>query len=245
MQEPFQYLNEYYDKILVLSLPRLADRIEQLKKNLAGLNYELFTGIDKQDVSLAELKARGFYSTERYRDFYKKPTEISLGMLCCSLGHVKIYEHIIQNGYQKTLILEDDAVVIPGALQHFPSIVKELPRDWELLYLGYEKNEEYGIREKIKRFIYQLFPTHSQLNLTRSIYSRYYPIPVSDHIAKAGFHDCTHAYAITLDGAKKLLQYQQPVGFHPDNRPVERLYYPAQTFQPVIRFCEPGGFTNK
>ena len=33
---------------------------------------------------------------------------------------------------------------------------------------------------------------------------------------QAGFHDCTHAYCITLSAAKKLLQLQTPIVFNAD-----------------------------
>jgi glycosyl transferase, family 25 len=43
------------------------------------------------------------------------------------------------------------------------------------------------------------------------------PKPYSKHLKRAGFHDCTHAYAITLDGAKKLLAAQTPVVYRADD----------------------------
>ena len=217
MRNSFQYLNDFYDKIYVLSLPRLEERTRHIIDVLNGLKFEFFWGIDKQKVLLEKMKEEGLYSTERYREFYKKPEEMSLGMLCCSLGHVKIYESIILNGYQKTLILEDDVVPVEANLKSFPQIVSELPSDWELLYLGFEKNEISGWKQKIKQNLYKIFPSHAQLKMNRKIYSSYYPQTISEHIARAGFHDCTHAYSVTLDGAKKLLNKQQPVAFNADN----------------------------
>jgi glycosyl transferase, family 25 len=216
MQEHFSDLNAYFDKIYVLSLPRLQERIDHINKTLEGLNFDFFWGTDKNETSLEKLKASGDYNTGSYQQFYKKPTEINLGMLCCSLGHAGIYRKIIENGYKRTLILEDD-VVPQNELSHFRDVITELPGDWELFYLGYEKNEQMGIGSSLKQFFYKLFPAHAQLKMSRRIYSHYYPRKVSKHIARAGFHDCTHAYAVTLEGAKKLLSYQQPVGFHPDN----------------------------
>ena len=217
MPQYFEYLNDFYDKIYVLSLPRLEERTRHINDALKGLQFEFFWGIDKQKVLMEEMKEHGLYSTERYREFYKRPDEMSLGMLCCSLGHVKMYESIILYGYQKTLILEDDVVPIETNLKFFPEIVSELPTDWELLYLGYEKNEYSGWKQKIKQNLYKLFPSHAQLKMNRKIYSSYYPKTISAHIARAGFHDCTHAYSVTLDGAKKLLNKQQPVAFNADN----------------------------
>lgn len=213
----FQSLNEYYDKIFILTLPRLKDRIDYINKTFEGLDFEFFYGVDKLDNSLEDLTEKGIYSSELYRQFYKHPADISLGMLCCALGHVQIYRKIIEEGYGRTLILEDDAIPVKEALIQFPEIIKEIPADTELLYLGYEKNEGIGVKTKLKNFFYQLFPSNSQLKLNRQIFANYYPKLVSTHIAKAGFHDCTHAYGITNEGARKLLAAQQPVRFHPDN----------------------------
>ena len=101
MQSVFPYLNDYFDKILVLTLPRLTDRIDDIKKNLAGLNYDFFYGLDKATTSLDDLKRQGLYSISRYQQMYKNPTDMPLGMLCCAIGHLKIYETIIQHGYKK------------------------------------------------------------------------------------------------------------------------------------------------
>lgn len=217
MTTAFQYLNQYYDKIFVLSLPRLHDRIAHINTALQGLNYEFFWGVDKENTSIEQLKTDALYNSSQYQEFYKKPEEMALGMLCCSLGHLQIYEYIVKNKIERTLILEDDAIPDIQALNAFPDIIKELPADWELFYLGYEKNEKHGRKEKIKKKYYQLFNSHAQLKMNRDMFKKFYPEKISNHIAHAGFHDCTHAYSISLNGAEKLNRYQKPVRFNPDN----------------------------
>lgn len=217
MSEVFQYLNNYYDRIFVLSLPRLEKRIEHINRALKGLDFDFFWGIDKNETSLELLKEQSLYSTTQYHKFYKKPEDMTLGMICCSLGHLNIYEHIVENNFQRTLILEDDVIPDIKNLEQFPAIIKELPDDWDLFYLGYEKNEQHGKIEKIKKKIYQLINNHAQLKLTREMYEYFYPVPLTAHIAKAGFHDCTHAYSITLQGAQKLARNNRPVSFMADN----------------------------
>src|SRR5579864_3369328 len=108
MKTYFDQLNSYYDKIYVLTLPRLQERIDFINSELEGLNFQFFSGADRQDTSLAALKASGQYSNERYRAFYKRPDDMNLGMVCCALGHQHMYHDIITHGYQRTLILEDD-----------------------------------------------------------------------------------------------------------------------------------------
>ena len=217
MQSPYLYLNEYFDKILVLTLPRLTNRIEYMKKTFEGLDYDFFYGIDKESTSLNELKEQGLYSTEQYKKFYKKKQDMATGMLCCALGHINIYQYILEKGFQRTLILEDDAVPVTENLSAFSAIINQLPKNWEVLYLGYEKNERLGLKQKLNRLLLVAFPHHTQLKLSREIFRNYYPAPVSALVARAGFHDCTHAYAVTTEGARKLLQYSNPVQFHSDN----------------------------
>lgn len=213
----FTYFNEYFDKIFVLTLPRLTERNKLVQKALSGLNYEFFYGVDKSEFTLEELANKGLYDPDAYRSFYKYPNDITLGALCCALGHIYIYEEIIQKGYQRVLILEDDIVLNPSNLSLFPSMVAELPEDWDLLYLGYEKREYFGIKEWINLQWKKIFPYHVQLKMNRELYQRYYPRPFSRCISYAGFHDCTHAYAITGGAAKKLLTYGRPVRFNSDN----------------------------
>ena len=43
------------------------------------------------------------------------------------------------------------------------------------------------------------------------------PRPYSAHLKKAGFHDCTHAYAVTMEAAQKLLAAQTPVVYRADD----------------------------
>lgn len=217
MKEQFQHLNNYFDKILVLTLPRLTSRIESFKEKFEGLDYEFFYGTDKLQTSIESLKNRGAYSTKAYSKFYKRPVDMSLGMLCCSLGHMDIYNFITENKFSKTMILEDDAFPIKDQLTNFNAIISDLPDDWELFYLGYEKNELLGRREKANRFVKSILPHHTQLKLSGKIFKNFYATPLSVHISKAGFHDCTHAYAVTLEGAQKLKNFSHPVSFHPDN----------------------------
>lgn len=217
MNSAFNFLNQFYDKIYVLSLPRLQNRVDYIKTTLEGLNYEFFWGVDKEGTSVEQLKSALLYCPETYKQFYKKPLEMHIGMLCCSLGHLKIYEHIVNNNIGKTLILEDDAIPQLASLNIFKEIINELPDDWELFYLGYEKNELHGNKEKIKKTIYQLLNNHSQLKFSREMYKNFYPESIGKYLSVAGFHDCTHAYSITLEGARKLISYQKPVSFNADN----------------------------
>jgi hypothetical protein len=53
----FEPLNQYFDKIYVLTLERAIDRQEEIKLSLQGLNYNFFFGVDKKELDIATLEA--------------------------------------------------------------------------------------------------------------------------------------------------------------------------------------------
>ncbi|HEY9657545.1 MAG TPA: hypothetical protein V6C65_03710, partial [Allocoleopsis sp.] len=53
--------------------------------------------------------------------------------------------------------------------------------------------------------------------LPLSMIRRILPRPFSAHLMHAGFHDCTHAYGLTIGGALKLINSAQPIHYRADN----------------------------
>ncbi|RHZ47036.1 hypothetical protein Glove_595g19 [Diversispora epigaea] len=103
----------------------------------------------------------------------------------CYVSHYKVYESIVTHGYNSTLILEDDI----DMEEDIKKIVEEevlpyLPENWDLLYLG--SCAAGGVHDNDvslngESFEYKIFTNK--------------------------FPACTHAYAVSLAGAQKLLNY--------------------------------------
>ena len=89
-----------------------------------------------------------------------------------------------------------------------------MPAGWELLYLDYAKNEN---AKPLKRSLYHLQKIFGGLKWDHKVISNLYPKKISNYVSIAGFHDYTDAYAITTEGAKKLLEMQTPVSYIADN----------------------------
>ena len=210
-------LNRFFDHIYVLTLPRLKDRHRHIARALTGIEYELFFGVDKSDTSLESLTEQGLYSDEKTRKFHRYNKGMGLGMACCALGHVMIYRDMIARGFENALIFEDDIVPVEQAIAQLPDIITALPPDWELFYLGYEKNEKFGLRQIVKQTIYHAQYEMNALNWNPTMINNLYAKPISVNIGKAGYHDCTHAYAIKKSAAAVMLNWQTPIGFNPDN----------------------------
>jgi GR25 family glycosyltransferase involved in LPS biosynthesis len=108
-------INEWFDKVFIITL-KGSERSKKLKDRF-DFDYELFYGIDG-----------------RYID--RKNSRWSNGQLGCTMSHINLYKHIIDNKIQKTLILEDDALPCNN-LNNIDNYMKQLPNDWGMLYLFY------------------------------------------------------------------------------------------------------------
>jgi glycosyl transferase family 25 len=210
----FEFLNNFFDKIFVITLKRSTNRQDHINEALDGLNYEFFWGADKNNLSLQELKDKNIYNEVLAirHNRYNKP--MNAGQIGCALSHKNIYEEIITNQFKRTLILEDDVESVHEALQFFPKITNELPDHWELLYFDYSKNEK---ARPLKRYWYHLLRTAGGLKRDHTVIKNLYPKQFSRYLSVAGYHDYTDAYAVTLSGAKKLMEMQSPVCYAADS----------------------------
>jgi glycosyl transferase family 25 len=212
-----KYLEQYFDKIFVVSIPRFADRHERVKKNLEGVSFDLFWGADKLALNYDAVKTNGTYDEQRAKKLQRQGKALNLGEIACSLSHRMVYEEMVKNNWKKILILEDDVLPIAENLEHLPAAIEELPNDWELVYLGYLKHEKVTTALKTKQFFYKILSALGLMAWTYKMVSNLLPKPFSAHLKRAGFHDCTHAYAVTLPAAKKLLAAQTPVVYRADD----------------------------
>lgn len=54
----------------------------------------------------------------------------------CNRSHMRAIEDALNDGIESLLIFEDDAEFRPHFLGHFQNFIKDVPNDWELLFLG-------------------------------------------------------------------------------------------------------------
>ncbi len=206
------FLKNYFDKIYIITLRRAHDRHAMFKRLLSGLDYEIFWAVDKQDLNRADLIRRGVYDdTTARHPRYRHVEGLSEGQIACSLSHRQLHEKIVREGYDRVLMFEDDVVPVFEQLHQLADTLRQLPDNWELLYLGYTKNEEINLRQKVKQQFYKLTSPFGLLRWTPGEAARYLPRPYSANLRTAGLHDCTHAYAVSGRAAEKLVKAQHPV----------------------------------
>ena len=217
MQPYFDLINHFFDHVYVITLPRAADRHHHIAAELKGLRYQLFWGKDKKDFTAAALQQEGVYNEKLAQKHHRYGKGMPEGMIGCAWSHRLVYEDLIANGYKNALVLEDDVVVEKQLISLLPQMLAELPADWELLYFGFAGNEAAPRRAALKKVFYHLLRLVGLFNYSHATIRNLYPKRVSEHLATAGYHDCTHAYGLTLAAAQKLVRVQQPISYVADN----------------------------
>jgi glycosyl transferase family 25 len=217
MQEYFQQLNRYYDKIYVLSVESAVARRELFAERFKGLQYFFFFGADKNKFTIDEIKEKGIFNEELTRQHHRFSKTMKHGEIACSWSHKMIYEEMLANNYNRILIFEDDAVPDKKLVGQIPEILKEIPADCELLMWGWGKNGLNNWGSQIKKIIYHLQHRLGKLKWNHQVIRNLYAKPFSQYLKKSGFHDYTYAYAINRSGAEKLVRMQTPIQYIADN----------------------------
>lgn len=126
-------LDKYFDRILVINTNQRADRLRDMTERFKslGLVKDQFEFIDKYRF---EAINGGHVDRRNYNVTWDRG--LNNGELGCYLSHLEIYKQIVLNGWNKTLILEDDALFTPEFFTDFGRHYEMLPFDFDMWYLG-------------------------------------------------------------------------------------------------------------
>jgi glycosyl transferase family 25 len=215
----FQPLNQYFDKIHVLSLPHATARHANIVRVLDGLNWSYFWGADKKDYSATQVIEQHIYDDVAHKHTKRTSRSMNLGEVACALSHRNIYQNMLDEGHKRILILEDDVLPQPEQLQYFDRVICQLPEDWELLMLGYYGHKPPTLPYRLQRQIYLGFHYLRVANwhkVSRSWIDNICMQPYSADIHHMGKVLGTHAYAVSASAAEKFVAYQTPVHLQAD-----------------------------
>lgn len=191
--------------ILVINLPKSTERKRFVEKKFQVWNHFkliFLNAIDGNEKGIEFFKnRRSIFSNVLQRNLYP-------GELGCLYSHMKAWEFIIRNQLENALILEDD-IDFKATEQEFIHILKTIPTNFDLIYLGFR-----GFTKKSKTFAFKLIfyypfkyligkgnPNYKYSEL-KNLYSRKY----NKYWDWAGAHHGSHAYIITNKAAKQLLE---------------------------------------
>ena len=217
-QPPPYDFSRFFDRVLVISLPRATDRQEAVKRQLAPGSFDWIWAVDKRTLQTDDDSFGGEVDTAASRRHHPVGKKIQPGEVAVSLSHRLAYETLLKNNWKSILILEDDFVVDANKIGLLESMYKELPPDWDVWYLGFDKRSEQPRHWFLKKNFYLLL---NRLGLRKQYAAEtlrhFYPQPWSAHLRTAGFHDCLHAYAVSRRAAESLFLAQKQVRYVADH----------------------------
>jgi hypothetical protein len=121
----------YFDRVVLINLPRRPDRLAQAKKNLRLARWpfrvpEIFTAID----GAASHPPKGW----RYGP----------GVWGCLQSHRTVLRQAMADGVQSLLILEDDICFEKNFAAQVKKFLRAVPDDWDQLMLGGQHFSQHG-----------------------------------------------------------------------------------------------------
>jgi GR25 family glycosyltransferase involved in LPS biosynthesis len=127
-------LDKYFDRIVVINVQRRTDRLAQFNEEAKkiGFGFEIHYAIDGKEVGIDPIVAG-------------------------RLSHIEVLK-TIKDG-ERVLICEDDALFREDFNEALDSYMAELPKDWDIFYLGAIKNETQPIN---KYWVKQVVSTGTQ-----------------------------------------------------------------------------------
>ena len=168
--------SEHFNEVYLMNLKRRPDRLERFMtyyntsdmKRYNIMKFEAIDGsvLDVNTVPLSELARLEMKQLET-TGFRYKHYQLTKGAIGCYLSHVKIWENIMKNNYERVLVFEDDARPPPNFLKALKINMKHIPQDWDIVLLGKLCNEceEYENYYKVNRFML----THAYLITKKAI----------------------------------------------------------------------------
>ncbi|KAM9067583.1 inactive glycosyltransferase 25 family member 3 [Sarcophilus harrisii] len=176
-----------FDEVFVISLARRPERRERMLSSLWEMEIagRVLEAVDGRALNSSSIKSLGVDLLPGYYDPYSGRT-LTKGEVGCFLSHYSIWEEMVTRGLERVVVFEDDVRFESGFRQRLERLMEEVAQEqlqWDLIYLGRKQVtwEEEPAVEGVR------------------------------HLVVANYSYWTLAYALSLSGARKLLE-AQPLG---------------------------------
>lgn len=210
-------LQEFHDKAYVVTYAAAEERQKGVIEQLGEGNFEFVYGVDKRDVTKEGLIADGTYDEDLAIRVDPKGRAMTLGHICCSIGHRLAYEKMLADGCERALIFEDDVTVLPVSDEAVETAIANLPADAECVQWGWNggrfKPALGGIQQAIFHAKYALGQYKLDHRMIRNLYMR----PYNEHFHVASVNFLAHAYTITRRAAKEFIRWNTPINLNADH----------------------------
>ena len=187
-------MNQVADAVFVLNLDRSPDRLAAVDAELRrhGIRYERLPAVDGKLLDTAQIRkvAPGFCSAF-----------CTAGMLGCFLSHLNFGRTVVERGYDRAIILEDDVRIVDGYEDTLRAACADLPDDADILYCGCFT---CGRQQPLEMVLQRLSGTTGRTEV------------IGEHLVRPAQTLGSHAYMVTAKGARAALQRLPRASTHLD-----------------------------
>ncbi|XP_056328120.1 procollagen galactosyltransferase 2 [Danio aesculapii] len=174
-----------FNQVYLINLKRREDRRDRMLRSLEvlGIDVTLTDAVDGKAMNSTQLRTLGIEMLPGYKDPYSDRV-LTKGEIGCFLSHYNIWKKVLELQQQQVLVLEDDVRFEPNFKSRLNTIMEDVKRSglqWDLIYVGRKRLQ---IKHP-ERWV------EGVKNLVSPDYSYW-----------------TLGYALSLQGAKKLLEAQ-------------------------------------
>lgn len=151
-----------------------------------------------QDLYNNGIKAIQWGLNKKFADIFFNNNASQLCKLLCTkqsiktwLSHYSLWQFIVDNKLETTLILENNTVLSNNFLDKFTKLWSYVPKNWDIILLGCGGSCETESTSKI---------------IAEHLFRRI-NTPINNYVFRPAFPTGLYAYMITYNGAKKLLDH--------------------------------------
>lgn len=128
-------INSFFDRIFIINLKDKTQRFNKVTKQFHkhGVKYMRFDAVDGRCKD-NECRVK----KKEFEDKYdiKISNKVKVPVASLVIGTMQILKEQVRNKWSHVLICEDDVVFDRSILKKFTEGIKDIPKTWDLLYLG-------------------------------------------------------------------------------------------------------------
>jgi GR25 family glycosyltransferase involved in LPS biosynthesis len=125
-------------KIYICHYPPLTERKKYLDDVIPklGIPFDFYSNFNRENIKNYDNKFSSSQDILKHKGWSGSSLIMSSSIKATTLEHAKIYEEIIKNNYDYSIILEDDAILIDDFKEQLIKMVNNLPEDWDVVYFS-------------------------------------------------------------------------------------------------------------
>jgi len=155
------YFFNHDKKNIDVYLVSLDKDVERRNNVLSKINVDYIYAVDGNTLNLDNLEIEN--------------KNLKKGEIGCYLSHVHLLNKAIGSNKNKILVLEDDVEIGDDTLLKIQKVIKNAPKDFEILFLGYNYHENHNYES-----VSNVYGAHGYIinnqNITKEKIDRLFPI---------------------------------------------------------------------